>query len=518
MKSFEPPNSDEKFFANQLLKTAFETRSETFHVRLEGAPGGICRGANDQLGVTGPNGLPRVMLDWSWGAIGADTCNLGNEGYVYCDATQLSKEIIKRLSLVRQKTQDGDYAVDGLLTFKAFLIKDSYSANFTDAFNKYVMEKELLPLEEYKTDWSKYVSDPAKFAFRSETAPIDPIPSTGLYKVNIVPHFPAGHAWKFFEGGQPVATIEINLGLDQEILQTNPFYYLPFDGAVGLAQDSQSLQRNGYGVGYSGTDLKVIGESENAQEIRTYLTGGNTVASLNTTIESRFDSLNKGETRGQLLSVSGGNGNYSMVFSPSIATPVAMEIIGQNGNANGFFELREGDNVVPTQGFYSLWTGAGSSIGSCNDFAGQKLPLKQADSPALGATCQFRENASADKSHGFAWTNAANGIIALKTIFYTPNADYKIRNACATDVLIISPNLSSSSGFVPLDFGSDTQILSLKDLFDLVSSEQVCVGESSNKAQFFWNETVLQTQLKNTAQPEFDRLAQEKGFSACAVG
>ena len=84
--------------------------------------------------------------------------------------------------------------------------------------------------------------------------------------------------------------------------------------------------------------------------------------------------------------------------------------------------------------------------------------------------------------------------------------------------MIISPNLSSSSSFVPLDFGSDTKIQSLKDLFDLVSNEQACIGESGNSVQFFWNEAYLQTQLKNTTQPEFDRLKEENGFSICAVG
>jgi len=517
LKTFEV-NGNEKFFANQLLKTVFETKSQTFHIRLEGEDVGVCIGANDRLGITGSDALPRVQLDWSWNSIGLDTCNLGNSDYVYCDATQLTKQIVKRLIQVREKTINGDFEVGSLLTFKAFLIKDSYSSSFTQAFDKYVNENEFLPLDEYKTDWTKFVRDQEKFSFKSNEHSIVPIPSTGQYLVNIVYTSPFGRAWQFFENDESVGTIEVFLTLEEEIVLQNPFYFLPFDSQVGLTENSEALHRTGFGVQYIGDNIKIIQEGE-TQQVSTFQTLGTGVTVLDIGFENEFEQLNKGSKRGVLLSVKKVSNGYSMIISPSIATPVLLEIISENQAAEGFFELREENDVVSVENFYSIWSGVASSFGPCSDFGGQNLPVKQPDSSAIGATCRFDDDATASTSQGFSWSNAAAGRVFLKTIFYTPNTNYKIRNSCVTDALITSPDASTSQGFLNLDFGAENVIVSLKNLFDLVEDGKACVGETGSRIDFWWNESNLYEELENKYSDYFNRISEvEENFSICSVG
>ncbi|MBI2597590.1 MAG: hypothetical protein HYW50_00150, partial [Candidatus Diapherotrites archaeon] len=519
MKAFEADSENEKLFAAQLVKNSFEKRTETFHIRLSGASTGLCLGANGQIGETGKASLPRVLLDWGWDSIGLDTCNFGNEEFVYCDATQLTKQVVKRLAKARETTSQKDFEVAELLSFKAFLIKDGYSRNFLTAFDKFAKE-EFLPMQEYATDWSKFVSDETKFSYKSQNGSVEPLPATGLYQVTIVPHFREGKAWQFFEQNQPIGSIEVFLELEEQTVQTNPFYFLPIDAQVGETKETQvpALERPNFGTSYQGNILKIAPETELSFEVQTLPTAGSGVVSMTTVFENSFEKLNKGEKRGTILSIEKTGENYSMEFAPSIATPILMEIIERNRIAEGFFELREGDSIVPIQQYYSLWSGAGSSIENCSDFAGRPLPFKQPDNPATSASCRLVDKASKNESFGFHWTNALPGRVFLKTIFYTPNANYKIRNACTTDSLLVSPTESRAEGFLDLSFGSNQQILSLKNLFELVLEEKVCVGEEGEKINFWWNESFLENELQKNYQNYFERLAQEENFTACSVG
>lgn len=508
---------EETFFANQLIKSAFEIRTETFHVRLEGSSTGLCTGANDQAGVTGPDALPRIKLEWEWSAINENTCDLGNPDFVYCDATQLTKEIVKRLVKVREKTLDNDFAVADLLTFKAFLIRDSYSPEFTAAFNDFVLSKEEFPLEEYVTDWSKFVSDNSKFSFKSANNSVNPIPSTGIYLVNIVFNSNPQEPWAFFDGNNAIGSIDVFLNLDQAVQQSNPFYFLPIDAGLGLNDAGDLLTRNGFGVAFTGDEIFVSRQSELVQQISSLPTTGSGVVLLDTGFENSFSSLNKGPQRGMLLNVDKTAGGYEMVFSPSIATPVLMEIVSDGSRAHGLFELKKGDSIVPANDYYSLWTGAASSIGSCSGFDGQNLPVKEPDSSAFGATCSFNQGATESNSRGFLWDNAQIGKVFLKTIFYTPDTEYRIRNACNTGTKIISPLTTSEEGFIGLDFGSDERILSLKDLFDMVRNEKVCVSEQGDSVDFWWNESYLEEELNKNAQNYFATISGENNnFRVCS--
>jgi len=54
------------------------------------------------VGNTGPSAVPRVSYSWDWGSIADNACDEGNQDYVYCDATQFSIEVLKKLQRLKQ--------------------------------------------------------------------------------------------------------------------------------------------------------------------------------------------------------------------------------------------------------------------------------------------------------------------------------------------------------------------------------------------------------------------------------
>ncbi|MCD6434222.1 MAG: hypothetical protein J7L14_01265, partial [Candidatus Diapherotrites archaeon] len=57
-----------------------------------------CSGA--LAGTTGKEALPRIKLSWDWQDIKAEECDADNENYIYCDATQFSIALVKKLKML----------------------------------------------------------------------------------------------------------------------------------------------------------------------------------------------------------------------------------------------------------------------------------------------------------------------------------------------------------------------------------------------------------------------------------
>ncbi len=55
-------------------------------------------------GSTGKEAVPRVKFSWSWDAIPMDACEESNGNYFYCDSTQFSISLLKKLELLREFT------------------------------------------------------------------------------------------------------------------------------------------------------------------------------------------------------------------------------------------------------------------------------------------------------------------------------------------------------------------------------------------------------------------------------
>lgn len=67
---------------------------------------------NTLLGRTGAGALPKVKLDWTWSdasGIQYNSCDAENEEGVYCDATQFSIELTKRVAILDEFLQKNSY-------------------------------------------------------------------------------------------------------------------------------------------------------------------------------------------------------------------------------------------------------------------------------------------------------------------------------------------------------------------------------------------------------------------------
>lgn len=59
-----------------------------------------CR-SSTRTGTTGEGALPKVRFAWDWSSIDEDTCDADNEDYIFCDATQFSIAVLKKIELIR---------------------------------------------------------------------------------------------------------------------------------------------------------------------------------------------------------------------------------------------------------------------------------------------------------------------------------------------------------------------------------------------------------------------------------
>ncbi|MFA4855365.1 MAG: hypothetical protein WC634_02125, partial [archaeon] len=102
-------NTGEQFASYWVEDTMQDKYRQPFHVRLKTKdlpktfiPTNAQTMACVQGTVTGRTGkgaLPRTKLNWSWGdsGIASNACDYGNPDYIYCDATQFSIELSKKI-------------------------------------------------------------------------------------------------------------------------------------------------------------------------------------------------------------------------------------------------------------------------------------------------------------------------------------------------------------------------------------------------------------------------------------
>ncbi|MEK6958518.1 MAG: hypothetical protein AABW59_00570 [archaeon] len=87
------------------------TFSQKYHIRvISGEPAdqeAYIKKANScytgvLTGSTGVDAVPRVKLDWDWQSIDMDSCDYGNSNYIYCDATQFTIAMTKKLAALQE--------------------------------------------------------------------------------------------------------------------------------------------------------------------------------------------------------------------------------------------------------------------------------------------------------------------------------------------------------------------------------------------------------------------------------
>lgn len=533
----------------QYLVTAIVPQgSEIFHVRLKAGEENECFGDSELVGGSGESAKPRIMLSWNWDNLSLNEsigpCDFDNPDYIYCDATQFSMELIKKLLTVMDMTTDLNYEniaqTPPYLHFSSYLIRDGYTVDFRNDFNKFVTTALFFatPADYVGSQgFYKYFTNPDKLVFEApDPYSTDPLDISGLYKIDVDINFEIGSEWVFFdENDEPNAKITVRMEPIEEVRSSNPFYYLPFDGELGL--EGEEYHRVGYGIDYSG-DMIYIVRGENLIEdetVKTYLPAGGSDALFDVGIneigntgdtEADFITLNKDE-RGYTLSIDKeGTFNYTINYAPSYATPLAMMVEGELGEAYAFYYLIDAqENVINTGQSASFWTGIASSLDPiCTTFDGTPLFYYAPDAvPVPDRSCSITEIATS--SYGFGWKPASTGIIFLRTIFYTPKNTIHLTNACLdVDAMYISPNwaLVFEGGFlgdvteIPLDY--ENKPLSINEIIEYVVDEKMCLSTVPGRTETWWHTNYLYEKLEEGYWSTFDLLKERiPEFQECDV-
>jgi hypothetical protein len=104
---FNVPDTEVREYS-QKFHLKFNTK-ESFGTKMLAVEGAEKCMLGTKVGITGEKALPKIKLDWGWKAIEWDSCDADNEQAVYCDATQFSIALSKRLHMLDEFFRANNY-------------------------------------------------------------------------------------------------------------------------------------------------------------------------------------------------------------------------------------------------------------------------------------------------------------------------------------------------------------------------------------------------------------------------
>lgn len=395
-------------------------------------------------------------------------------------------------------------ALNQLLHFDAYLIRDGYSNDFENDFRDHYIRDAFADTPQWfkgntpeRPVFSKYYGENDLLTFSNKYFEDTTLPAPGKYRIDIEAWF--GEEWRFFnDEGEPNATIDVLFNHEENPVPNSPFYRLPFDGKIGLIDTT--YERIGYGMEYMNENEPI---KVNDSGILTF-NGDGSSALTQTSVEKNMDirKLNSlASTRGNLLQVvvESGTENGNIILSPSLATPVMMEVTHgiTEQPFSSYYQINESNTPVETGSTLTYWEGAGN----CYDFTGIPVyeafnftPDRSATSSDAITNWQF--------SYGTDWERArTGGKESLRTIFYTPtNAVHTLQSNGEATMFYTSDNATPSNtillnGISTLSYNNASSAIdSIQDVFDLVGEKKICVSNSGIKTEFFWNPQAIYNQ------------------------
>ncbi|MCR4335867.1 MAG: carboxypeptidase-like regulatory domain-containing protein, partial [archaeon] len=237
----------------------------------------------------------------------------GDTGVKACEPYSTS-----RLDLFLQASGITGTDADKLISmtkFNATLMIDGYSTDFQKDFDV-AQNKTFFDAPDWYLDETKglgvYFKDSKLFGFDSYSQPNYNLPGPGTYAIVIDVEYADG-SWQLYDSkGNPNAKINIKMEKLKGAEPDSPFYYLPFDGQVGLEEG-----RTGYGINYAGDSVFI---DNGTNPVRTVEIAGSSPISngeLKVTKSESFAKMQIGSERGVLAKVSRAQQNPTLVFQPS---------------------------------------------------------------------------------------------------------------------------------------------------------------------------------------------------------
>ncbi len=418
-------------------------------------------------------------------------------------------------NVVSQWTEQDILRLKELLEFEVYLITDKYNNNFINDFD--AAYGGLASREDgSQIGSSSIMSSPTTFnngylsklfknnllfikQYSDETNNVN-INVPGKYRIKIDFLF-ENSSWNFERNGEIDAEAFVTFGFISSPETDSVFYRLPFNGFVG--QTTSGYNRQGYGVTYTGDTIRI--DEENVVTTPDY--GSNALRTVNITKTNDIYKINSSiESRGNVLSVKYQENIIDLIFSPSKAIPVLMEVETRNTNPlNVYYRLKDSsDNTLVDSTSLLRWTGVGSGC----DFSGNNM---------FNMVYYDRYSGTEGPQSTFVldWPQVIRtGKVYLRTIFYTPeNSIYTLEDRSSQGVNVkfsttgnnYSSNISLGSSSSQ---GNNLEINSIKKVFDMVSENKICVVNSvdGKTSEFFYNPTEIYSNNSSFIEPASDSL------------
>ncbi len=427
-------------------------------------------------GKTLAGAIPHMLFSWDWKDVKTYECD-SSGGQYFCDATQFSISLFKKLETMNRYIEKGEPIPSELLSFTSFLKKDSFSDDFKEDFVDYYVNEFFgnTPDWFYSTGhWNRYFVDGSGKA-NNRIAFEGLIPEPGLYRVSV--SFAGDVSQGFFDSaGEPAVNIEVSFSGQAAQFPASPLLEIPFEGQLGTIGSVKN--RIGYGV---------TAVSENSIPVAE---GGGTELPLvagrgiNYAEENDIGVLNWTE-RGRFMNI---NADSIKVFN-GLPVHIIAGVNGEQSHFGAFYRVVDWDGtaVNPPEGVnFSKWNVIRASPNNCNGFSpNEQIGYDDAASSFSfegGSDCVSNDTANA---YGFWWThvNAEGKKILMDSLVYVPaSSDYSLEHVCDDTAFFAVDGTPGEK----LSLRGNDFPLSIEGILGLVKEGKVCVTESGE--EFFWNE------------------------------
>jgi len=441
-----------------------EKKQQAFRVKLVGKTNS-CVASDGTVGATGKEFAPKLKFNWDWGTIEKNQCDLANKDYTYCDATQFTISLIKKLNDIDQKILEGSQNQTPKLTaFYSYLTKDNYSESFLNDFLDYyttVVTEQPNYFSSKTNDSLSNLLANKKLVFEVKnnqtlgTTQNTLLPYGGLYRVEIGLDFINKEAKQLVSGQTPNVIVKITLSPVKKAEDYSSLYELAFDGKVGEKDKTIINPRKDYGISVNGIEVK-LSSTEKA-----------------TTFSSSFSMVN-GSSRVSINSLDDGiifsfnEKSGKLDFSPSQPTPIILKDSTSESNDNYNYTLTDNGTTI---NFKKEWKYSNSKI------------------KAYSATKEYNRELinSVDYRSGEAY---------IKTTFFTQPKSHAELVTRGTDIDAISYPLVTVPKTVllnNLDSRENIGYDSLTGMIDGIANEQLCIGQDVNKTtKIWWNPNYIE--------------------------
>ncbi len=492
-------------WARNPQTNVLELKSRTFRIKLK-AGAANCFSPTGEPGYTGTNYAPRLKFDWDWNAISYNECDSNNANYIYCDATQFSIGVFKRLPKLDLALRNGDSTLPTLSGFYAYLMKDNYSQYFLNAFKttytSFAQGDTTFRTIGGSPGYDQFIRDSSNngrihFFTRSSDGNVSAganISSPGMYRVEIEPVYDNAGDVAIMGLNGPTAQLNITFQFVKDPPYANPLYELPFDGTVGQTSvGTNTLPWRGMDAATFYGTSKILNMQDGLIPQTTQLISYeydplHALVNFNVSTDNNLARLNNGT----VLEYSVEGGVRQLKLLSTRPTPVILTVNGAVSSPvhMGYFINPSSSN----SNFAKTWRIIDSNLDNtyCIDFA-NKQPVYYSDLGVAGSNIRQLN-----------WSAERSGYIKLATTFFAPNSigtPITVNLGDQSNVSITSYSTGDKSASISSYVDARSPYYgSVEEILGAVKAQKMCVGPAqSGGFKVWWSQKYLNTLIRDLA-------------------